>query len=207
LEEYNSHQPYFDNIGRVQYLVDKTFQHEDAIEDHWMNIVDDYDIRIRDYCRMTLYLERSSFKIKVPLKVVQQDTKDVLDPLHNIDKICDRPIMNVEIDKEENLDINHRAKHVIKLTKDWIKRPFKQDPIPQEVFFHAIAHPTKGRGAKVTMPTFTTQSLVRPEIMHQLDREVRYYRAQKGKGKRKITSPKQDEPKEGTTQALPQQGA
>lgn len=34
LDEYNSPWPYFDNIGRVKYLVGKTFQHEDAIEDH-----------------------------------------------------------------------------------------------------------------------------------------------------------------------------
>ena len=42
--------------------------------------------------------------------------------------------------------------------------------------------------------------------MHQLDREVRYYRSQKGKGKRKRTLPQQAEPKEETTQAPPQQG-
>ena len=54
-----------------------------------MNAVDDYDIHIRDYCRMTLYLERSSLKINIPLKVVQQDTEDFLYPLYNRDKICD----------------------------------------------------------------------------------------------------------------------
>ncbi len=153
---------------------------------------------------MTLYLENSVLEIKVPLKVVQQDIEDVLDPLFNSDIIGDRPIMNVEIDKEENLDINHRSSHVINLTKDWIKIPFKLDPIPQEMVFHAQAHPARDRGTKVIVPIFTTQSLVRPEVVHQLDREVGYYRAQKGKGKRKRTSPKQDEPKEGVTHAPPQ---
>lgn len=123
---------------------------------------------------MTLYLARNILEIKVPLKV-QQDTKDVLDLLIDRDKIGDRPIMNAEIDKEENLDINHQARHVIKLTKDWIKRPFKLDPIHQVVVFHAQAHPSRGQGAKVTVPTFITQSLVKPEIVHQLDREVGYY--------------------------------
>ena len=45
LEEYNSTRSYFDNIGRVQYLAGKTFQHEEAIKDHWMN-ANDYDILI-----------------------------------------------------------------------------------------------------------------------------------------------------------------
>ena len=83
LEDYNFPCPCFDNIGRVQYLAGKQFKQEDSIKDHWMNAVDDYDIWIRDYCRMTLYLAGSSFKITVPLKIVQQDTEEVLDPLYN----------------------------------------------------------------------------------------------------------------------------
>ena len=82
-----------------------------------MNTIDDYDVHIRDYCRMNLYLKESALKIKIPLKIVQQDTKDLLDPLFNRDKIGDMPIMNVEIDREENLNINHRARRVIKLKK------------------------------------------------------------------------------------------
>lgn len=117
---------------------------------------------------------------------------NILDPLFNRDKIGGGTIINVEIDKKENSDINHKARHVIKLTKDWIKRPFKLDSISQAVVFHATTHPTRGRGAKV--------------IVHQLDREVEYYRAQKCKGKRKRTSPKQAKPKEEPTQAPTQEG-
>ena len=83
LDKYNSPHPYFDNIGRVQYLAGKQFQREDVIEDHWMNAVDDYDIYIRDYCRMTLYLEDNALKVKVSLKLFQQESLDVLDPLYN----------------------------------------------------------------------------------------------------------------------------
>lgn len=56
LEEYNYLQPYFDNIRRVQYLAGKAFSHEEALEDHWMNVKNYYNIRIRDYYRMNLYL-------------------------------------------------------------------------------------------------------------------------------------------------------
>ena len=83
LEDYNSPCPCFDNIRRVQQLVGKQFKHEDAIKDHWMNVVDDYDIQIRDYCRMTLYLAGSALKIKITLKLVKQDTEEVLDHLYN----------------------------------------------------------------------------------------------------------------------------
>lgn len=118
LDEYNSPRPYFDNIRRVYYLAGKTFQHEDAIKDHWMNATNDYDVHIGDYSRMTLYLVESVLKVKIPLNIVQKYTEDLLDSLFIRDKIGDRPIMNVEIDKEENSNINHRERHIIKLTND-----------------------------------------------------------------------------------------
>lgn len=62
---------------------------------------------------MNLYLAGSPLKIKVPLKAVQQDTQDVLDPLYIRDKIYDRPIMNAVINGDENVDINHKARHII----------------------------------------------------------------------------------------------
>ena len=72
---------YFDNIGMVQHQAGKYFVDEDALEDHWMNAIDDYDIWIRDYCRMTLYLVEKALKKKISLKVVQKDIEDFLDPL------------------------------------------------------------------------------------------------------------------------------
>ena len=74
--------------------------------------------------------------------------------MFNEDKIGEQSIVNVEVDREENDDINHQVRHIIKMTQDWIKKPFKLDPIPETVIFHAQAHPTKGRGKKVTIPTF-----------------------------------------------------
>ena len=94
----------------------KTFQHEEAIEDHWMNATNDYDVHIRDHCRMTLYLVEKALKIKILLKILQQDIDELLDALFNRNKIGKWHIMNVEVDIEENFDINHRARNVIKMT-------------------------------------------------------------------------------------------
>lgn len=115
---------------------------------------------------MTLYLEEKTLKIKIPLNILQQNSREFLDPLFNADKIGERSIMNDEVDKDENSDINHRVRHVIKMMQDWIKKPFKLDPIPQTINFHAQAHPTKGRGKKVTIPTFSAQSPIRSEIVY-----------------------------------------
>ena len=100
--------------------------------------------------------------------------------------------------------VDHDPAHT--LTKDWIKRTFKLDPIPQVVVFHTTAFLVRGRGAKVVVPNFIAQFLVRTKIVHKLDIEVAYYRAKKGKQKSKRTSPKKDEPEEEPTQALPQEG-
>lgn len=97
--------------------------------------------------------------------------------------------MNAEIDREENIDINHRVRHIIQLTKEWIKRPFKLDPVPQIIVFQGISHLVKGRGVKVIVPMFIAQSLIRPKIMYQHNREFRYFKAHKGKNKNKRVSP------------------
>ena len=97
--------------------------------------------------------------------------------------------MNVEVDREEADDINHRVRHVIRMTKSWIKKPFPLDPIPDTIIFHAHAHPKRGKGRKVTIPTFALWSPIQPETIYQLDRPVGYYHPPERKGKRKITSP------------------
>ncbi len=49
----------------MENLVGKEFYHEDAIEDHWMNATNDYDVPIRDYCRMTLYLVEKALYLTI----------------------------------------------------------------------------------------------------------------------------------------------
>ena len=95
--------------------------------------------------------------------------------------------MNTKVEREENDDINHQARHAIKMTQDWINKPFQLDPIPKTIIFHAQADLVKGRGKKVTIPTFVAQSPIRPEIVYQLDQLVGYYHPpeKKGKGKRR----------------------
>ena len=154
LAEYNSPRPYFDSVGKVISLAGKDFYHEDAIEDRWMNATDDYDVRIRDYCRMTLYLAKKTLLFTIPDEVWLQDSQEVLDPLFNVDKVGDRTILNAEIDREEGDDIKHHARHVIQMKKSWIKKPFPLDIVLDTVIFHAHACPERGKGRKVTIPTF-----------------------------------------------------
>lgn len=47
----------------------------------------DYDVHIRDFCRMTLYLVEKALNIKIPLEILQQDLAELLGPLFNKDKI------------------------------------------------------------------------------------------------------------------------
>lgn len=75
------------------------------------------------------------------------------------------------------------------MTKEWIKRPFKLDPVPQIVVFQAIVRPVRGRGEKVTIPTFPAQSPIRLEMEYKHEREVGYFKVEKGKNKRKRDSP------------------
>ena len=93
------------------------------------------------------------------------------------------------------------------MTKDWIKKPFQLDPIPNTVIIYAQSCTKKGREKKITIPTFAAQSPIRPEIVYQLDCPVGYYHPleRKGKGKRKRSSPQRVETKESEVLAPPQQ--
>ena len=102
--------------------------------------------------------------------------------------------MNTKIDRDENVDINHRERHIIYLMKEFIKKPFKLDPLPQFIIFQATTHPITGKGAKVIVQTFLSQSLVKPQMVYQHDRDVGYFRANKGRNKRKRDSPKKTKP-------------
>ena len=88
---------------------------------------------------MNLYLAEKALQLNILEEIRQQYLKDLVDLLFNTDKIGERPIMNVEVDREEADDINHRARHVNKMMKDWIKKPFALDPIPNKVIFHVHA--------------------------------------------------------------------
>ncbi len=45
-----------------------------------MNAIDDFDIHVRDYCRMILYLAENVLKMKIPLKVMEKNVPKVMDP-------------------------------------------------------------------------------------------------------------------------------
>lgn len=62
---------------------------------------------------MSLHLVENVRKIKIPLKAIDKDVLEVMDPLYDREKIYDKPIMNVEIGCKENYDIDHQARDVV----------------------------------------------------------------------------------------------
>ena len=68
-----------------------------------------------------------------------------------------------------------------------------------------MTRPHKCKGAKVTIPTYPTKSLVRLEIMHEHEREVEYFEVDKGKGKRKRENPRVRKPIVQAQQAKPEE--
>lgn len=67
------------------------------------------------------------------------------------------------------------------MTKEWVKEPFKLDFVPKTIVLQATTSLVKGRGENVIVPTVTAQSPIRLEMVYQKDRELGYFKAQKGK--------------------------
>lgn len=77
-----------------------------------------------------------------------------MDPLYNRDMIYKRPIMNVEIGQEENDDIQHWTRHVIQLSRDWIRKIFYLELVPNTPILQAPTRPKRAKGTKVTVLTY-----------------------------------------------------
>ena len=75
------------------------------------------------------------------------------------------------------------------MKKRWIKEPFPLDLVSDTMIFDVHAHLERGKGRKVTIPTFLLKSPIWPEVVYQLDCIVRYYHPPERKGKRKRVSP------------------
>lgn len=114
----------------VQHLVGKKFMPEEALTDHWMGVINEYDVIIKYYYRMSVQIAKNVLNMEIPLKAWDKDVPEILDPLYNRDNIYERSIMNAKIGKEENDDINQWDKNV-ELTRECIRKPFHMDSIPQ----------------------------------------------------------------------------
>lgn len=114
----------------VQHLVGKKFVHEETLEDHWMNAIDDYNVHIMDYCRMNLHLAEKVLNMKIYLKAIEKDAPRIMDPLYNRYKIYYTPIINTKIGRKENDDIDNQGKHVVELMREWIRKLFQMDLVP-----------------------------------------------------------------------------
>ena len=127
---------------------------------------------------------------EISFKARNKDFTEIMDPLYNRDKIYERTITNVEIGHVENANINHQGQHVVELIREWIRKPFWMDPISQALPLQDITQTNKGKGTKITKPTYPTKSLVRPEMVHRHEREVEYSKTQKGKDKKRKEGPR-----------------
>ena len=67
-----------------------------------MNYVDDYNIWIRNYFRMSFELTEWTLNLIIFFKIWNKDSPDVLKLQYNRDKIFERPIMNADIGQKES---------------------------------------------------------------------------------------------------------
>ena len=56
---------------------------------------------------MTLSLAKMALHLTIPAEIRLQDSQELLDPLFNVDKVGERPILNAKVDREEGDGINH----------------------------------------------------------------------------------------------------
>ena len=75
------------------------------------------------------------------------------------------------------------------MTKGWVRKPFKLDPLPNSPTLQAPSWLVKLKGKKATIPSFQAQSLVHLKIFYEHARDMAYFgREEKKKRKGKMSS-------------------
>ena len=105
----------FDCVENFTHTIGREFVPNMAMDDHYLNCQDNYEVRIKDYYQMNLKLAKEFLHIPLTLKTIDQDAPNILDLIYK-DKIYDRAIVAAG----ENDDIMHKTMHVIALTREWI---------------------------------------------------------------------------------------
>ncbi len=99
---------------------------------------------------MDLPLAEKVLNLHIPLKVWNKDSPNILDPTYNKDKIFELSIMNAKVNREESDDIQHRAPHVINLTRVWKHKPFHLDAVKNILTLKAPTRSKKGKGTNLS---------------------------------------------------------
>ena len=67
------------------------------------------------------------------------------------------------------------------MTKEWVRKPFRLDPLPNVLTLKAPTQPEKGKGKKATIPTFQARSLVHFGIFDGHARDLAYFEREEKK--------------------------
>ena len=105
MNDYLVSHPYFDNIGMIKQFIGNNFILDVTIEDLWLKYVDEYEVQIRNYCRMRLSPVDKAVNLHMLLKVWNKDSPNILESLYDRAKFLDHCIMNEEVGIEKNDDI------------------------------------------------------------------------------------------------------
>lgn len=75
------------------------------------------------------------------------------------------------------------------MTRAWVHMPYHLDPLPNVSTLQVPTRPEKGKGTKVTIPTYPEKLPVRPDIVYGHVRDVAYFEKEEkteGKHKKKV---------------------
>lgn len=74
--------PRMDPYGHIKKVLGPEYAHLHSIEDFWANCIDDKEVQMRHYMRMTAYFVKRVNLFPVPDQV-EEDESTVIDPRYN----------------------------------------------------------------------------------------------------------------------------
>lgn len=59
----------FDQIGKNNPIIGAYYKHDPTIEYHWANCIVEFEVRLKDFCRLEINLTKPYNMTKVPQKI------------------------------------------------------------------------------------------------------------------------------------------
>lgn len=117
---------HFDPKHKMQALLPTIFyKHFNLLEDFWMDLQDDYDLRRRNYERFPIPL-MVKYGIKEDILETLLDDGVTLDPQYDVEKVGTKDLDLVVWNAEESIDIKKFARPVLDRSIQWVVMRIKE---------------------------------------------------------------------------------
>lgn len=117
MKEFDYAREYYDTYGKLKQAMPKAHEgHKPRLEDFWANLQDNFEVREKNYYRLSVPQIRD-FEIETNLPKELTDDGELLDSMYKEQEIDKKPLSPIRWSAQEDMDIDRVTQVVINRTR------------------------------------------------------------------------------------------